>query len=457
MGARRLQMELLGQAGRLLLEYDESTEVIHRTLAATARALTHETCDVAVAYDSVTVSVPGEGPQRLPVRELRYNMALQARVHSILHQVRRGYLEPVAALAQLRCAEADTPRHSRWLTVLFLGVAAASLARLLGADVPAVTIAGLSTGLGLVARQELGRRHVCLLALPLTAAFIGAVLGGVALQLEWTHTPGLAVIVPSLMLVPGPHLINGCMDLIDNHVPMSIARLGLAAGILLASALGIVLGIELTISEPLTSESGVSADHLNLVSDMLLAGIETCGFAVFYNTPWPQVAMAALGGMAGHGLRFLGLEAGLRLEAATLLGGLAVGIITAWIVRSSRIPLAVIAFAGAVTMMPGLQMYRALSGALQLARLGNASDLATIAGTLGDAMLAFMAVSALALGLILGAWVVLTLAGERDSPTTALAGSEPGKVSLPESERSGLHSAPTSSWPEGAHPNTDND
>jgi uncharacterized membrane protein YjjP (DUF1212 family) len=424
MGERRLQMELLSHAGRLLLEYNESTGGIHRALAATARALTEEVCDVAVAYDGVAVSLAGDGPVRMPVRELRYNTALQARIHSILRQVRRGELDPVAALEQLRRAEADTPRHSRWLAVLWLAVAAASLAGLLGADAGAVAVAGVATGLALAARLELGRRHFYLLTLPLTAAFIGAVLGGLAIRLDWTRTPGLALIVPSLMLVPGPHLINGLMDLIDNYLPMSIARLGLATGILLASALGIVLGIELTLSGPLLDDQGVTAEHLNVLSDMLLAGIVTCGFAVFYNTPWTQVGMATLGGMAGHGLRFLALEAGWRLEAATLLGGMAVGVVSAWIARSNRTPVAVIAFAGAVTMMPGLQIYRALAGALQLARQKNATDLSTVAGTLGDASDACLVVSALALGLIVGARTVLAVAGERDSTKPSRAPDE---------------------------------
>jgi len=52
------------------------------------------------------------------------------------------------------------------------------------------------------------------------------------------------------MLIPGPHLLNGLFDLIDNYVPMSLARLGLATAIIIASALGIALGIELTLSGP---------------------------------------------------------------------------------------------------------------------------------------------------------------------------------------------------------------
>jgi uncharacterized membrane protein YjjP (DUF1212 family) len=413
---RRLQATLLLRAGRLLLEYNESTEAIHRTLAATARALTDETCHVAVSYRGLAVSLAGEAPSLEPVSELRYNTAVQARVHEVLEHVRRAQLNTSAALACLDAVEADTPRHPRWLTAVILGAAAASLARLLGADAGAATVAGLATVLGLLARQELGRRHFSLLALPLTAAFIGAVLGGLAIRRDWTGSPELVLIVPALMVVPGPHLINGLLDLIDNHLPMSLSRLGLAAGILLASALGVVLGVGLTLPHPVTSAQAADAGDLSLVSDVVLAGIVTCGFAVFYNTPWRHLWMAAVGGMTGHGLRFLALAAGYRLGVATFLGGLAVGVLAAWMARASKTPVAVLSFAGAVTMIPGLSLYRALAGALHLARRPDAADPEIVAGTIANALQGGLVVSALALGLILGARAVLLLAGEGRPP-----------------------------------------
>jgi uncharacterized membrane protein YjjB (DUF3815 family) len=118
--------------------------------------------------------------------------------------------------------------------------------------------------------------------------------------------------------------------------------------------------------------------------------------------------------MAGHGLRYLALEAGLGLEAATFLGGLAVGAIAAWVARSGRAPVAVIAFAGAVTMIPGLSLYRALGGAVQLARQAAASDPDLAAGTLGSAFQGGLVVGALALGFILGARLVGALVAGRD-------------------------------------------
>jgi uncharacterized membrane protein YjjP (DUF1212 family) len=422
-----IHTDLLLRAGRLLLEYNESTEAIVRALKGTAQALTGRPCQVAVFYRGLTVSLAGERPVLETVGELRYNTALQARVHEILEQVRWGKLDASAALDYLTGVETYTRRHSPWLAAVLLAIGAASLAWLLGADVGAAATAGVATGVGLVVRQWLGRRHVSLFALPFAAALIGAVFGGFAIRWGWTRTPELVLVVPALMVVPGPHLINGLLDLIDNHLPMCLARFGLALGILLASAAGIVVGVELMFPEGVAGDQVASSNRLNLVSDMLLAGIVTSGFAVFYNTAWRHLGMAIAGGMASHGLRFLALQAGSRLEVATFLGGLAVGAISAWMTYSRKVPVAVLAFAGAVSMIPGLYIYRALGGALQMARQEQIVDAAAVSGLVGNALQACLVVGGLALGLLVGARAVLALVKEPEPPTRsgeAMAGIE---------------------------------
>jgi uncharacterized membrane protein YjjP (DUF1212 family) len=410
MSTPRPETNLLLQAGRLLVEYNESTAAIHQALAATAKALTEGTFRIVISYRGVTVSLDGEGPALESVGELRYNTAVQSRVHEILEDVRSGQVDVEAGLTCLQRVESDTSRHPLWLAILALGAAAASLAGLLGADLGAATTAGLATGLGLLARQGLACGHFSLLALPLVAALIGAFLGGLVIRQGWTRTPDLVLVVPALMLVPGPHLINGLLDLIDNYIPMCLARLGLAVGILLASAAGIIIGVELTLPNPIAGDPKSSSDYLNFVSDVALAGIVTFGFAVFYNTAWRQLWMAVVGGMTGHGLRYLALEAGCRLEVATFLGGLVIGVISAFMARLNKTPVAVIAFAGAVTMIPGLTLYRALGGALQLARFPEMLDPRTVNGVLANGLNACLVVGVLALGLILGARAVQMLA-----------------------------------------------
>jgi uncharacterized membrane protein YjjP (DUF1212 family) len=404
-----LESQLLVEAGRLLLEYNESTAVIHDALEATAKALTDAPCHVAITYLGVSVAVGQFTLQSRPVSELRFNTAVQARVHAILAQARHKDLGVADALTHLERVESETRKYPRWLVAILLGTAAVSLAGLLGADYGAVASAGIATLLGFLARQALARWHFSRLALPLIAAFIGSVLGGIAIRLGWTETPQLALVVPSLMLVPGPHIINGFLDLIDNYLPMCLSRLGLATGITLASALGIALGVEVALPGPLFPEPSAHNGHLNLFSDMAFAGIVTCGFAVFYNTAWRHVGMAVIGGMASHGIRFLALQAGCRVEAATFFGGLSVGAISALMAHSAKTPVAVIAFAGAVTMIPGVNLYSAMAGALQIARSPHSAGLELISVTSGASIQAGVIVAGLVLGLILGARLIQTI------------------------------------------------
>jgi uncharacterized membrane protein YjjP (DUF1212 family) len=412
MSDRRTITDLLLEAGRLLLEYNESTASIHRALSTTAKALTGDSCHVIVTYRGVAVSLAGESPALVEVEELRFNSAVQARVHQLLARVRSHGVEPVAALAALRTMVADTPRFPRLVAAAALGMAAAALARLLGADGGAAAVAGAATSLGLLVRQELGRRRCAPVVLPFVAALLGAIVGGLAIRLGWTASPELVLIVPALMVVPGPHLINALFDLIDNHLPMSLARFGLASGLLAAAAAGVAIGVELTLPDPdpLSREAGPV--RLNLASDAALAGIATCGFAAFYNTAWQQLGIAALPGMLGHGLRFVALRAEFGFIAATFLGGLAVGIVSGAIARWNKVPVAVVAFAGAVTMIPGLSAYRALGGALRLARLPEQADPDLVTATFGYALEACLAVGALTLGLIVGACATSAPAGK---------------------------------------------
>ncbi len=404
-------LELLACAGRLLLEHNESTRAIHSELRATAQALAAEDCDIAVSYNGIAIALGSAEPRLVPVREFRINMAVQAAVHSTLAQISRGHLDVPAALAKLKQCETNAPRHSRWIVVPMLSGAAVCLAALLGADRGAAIVAGVATGLGLAARLELGRRQFSFLTLPFVAALIGSILGGAAIRLGWTATPGLALVVPSLMLVPGPHFINSLLDVFDNYLPMAVVRLALAISIVMAATLGAVVGIELLLGDFPTAAPANDARRVTLLLDLILAGIVTCGFAAAYNTAWPHLAIAAGGGMIGHGLRYVALAAGSRLDAATFLGGLGIGIVSGLLVRATKTPFAVIAFAGAATMMPGLQVYRALGGAFQIAHLKEAGDPTAMAVALGNALQASIVLGALALGLVIGARTATLIPG----------------------------------------------
>ena len=213
------------------------------------------------------------------------------------------------ATRSLEAVERVAPRHARWVVAVLFGLAASAIAWLLRAD------AGRHCRERPVCRPGAASRSrkwpglpVLLFMPPFAAGLVGAALGGLAIRLGWTDTPGLCLIVPALMLVPGPHLINGVHDMLENHMQTGICRLGLAVGILTAASLGVVLGGWLTLGLATLSTSPSEAIRLTLPLDAALAGVAACGFGAFYNAPWRVLWVSIVCGMVGHGLRYLCLD-----------------------------------------------------------------------------------------------------------------------------------------------------
>jgi uncharacterized membrane protein YjjB (DUF3815 family) len=286
------------------------------------------------------------------------------------------------------------------------GLAAAAIARLLRADAAAIALSGVCAAVGLIARQQLARRHWPSHSLPLAGAFIGAVLGGGLIRLGAapTATPGLCLLVPFLMLVPGPHLINGVFDMAENHMQTGLSRLALSTVVLVGAALGVFVGARLTLgTADLMMHPSQAAVTFGL--DVVLAGVASCGFGLFYNSPWRILAISIFSGMIGHGIRYLCLHAGLSLETATFIACLPIGVLSGLAVSKIRIPFAAVAFAGAVPMMPGAFLYQAITGALAIAQTGDTATQVLVAGTLANVYRSAFVVGAMAVGLLTGGWI----------------------------------------------------
>ena len=394
-------LRFLQLSARLLLEYNVRSKTIERRIDRIARHV-GVNLQTIVGYREVTLAIADGRGFHVRVPELRTNVAVSAGALHVIDELCLDRIGLDEATQTLEGLEHLTPRHGRWVVALLFGLAASAVAWLLRADWGAIVVSGLSSAVGLIARQELGRRSVILFAPPFAAGLIGAALGGLAIQLGWTATPGFCLIVPALMLVPGPHLINGVRDMLENHIQTGLCRLGLATAILIATALGVVLGAWLTLGPTTVSTSPSPAMRLTLPLDVALAGVAACGFGAFYNAPWRVLWVSILCGVVGHGIRYRCLEH-LSVGVSTLFACLAIGVIANAAADRLRLPFSAVAFAGAVPMMPGVFIYQSIAGAMRLSTAGAAADPALVAATLALSFQSIFVVGAIAIGLMVGA------------------------------------------------------
>jgi uncharacterized membrane protein YjjP (DUF1212 family) len=394
-------LRVLQASARLLLEYNVGSKAIERNIERMARHV-GVNVQAVVGYREVTLAT-GDGRDfhaRAP--ELRINVAVSAGTERVIDDLCLDRIGLDTAATSLETMERLAPRHRRWVVAVLFGLAASAIAWLLRADWGTIGVSGVSSAVGLIARQQLARRSVILFAQPFAAGLIGAVCAGLAIRLGWIETAGLSLIIPALMLVPGPHFINSVLDLLENHMQTGVCRLALAVGILTASALGVVVGGWLTLGLATLSTSPSEAVPLTLPLDMALAGVAACGFGAVYNAPWRVLWVSILCGMVGHGLRYVSLDH-LGIGIATLVACLAIGLIANVASARLRLPFSAVAFAGAVPMMPGVFMYQSIAGAVRLSAAGSAADPALAAATVALSFKAAFVLGAMAIGLLVGA------------------------------------------------------
>ncbi len=77
---------------------------------------------------------------------------------------------------------------------------------------------------------------------PLCAAFIAGVVAAAASRFQLSHAATLVAFCPCMVLVPGPHILNGAIDLARTRIALGIARLTYAGVIVLLICAGGLFG-----------------------------------------------------------------------------------------------------------------------------------------------------------------------------------------------------------------------
>lgn len=221
-------------------------------------------------------------------------------------------------------------------------------------------------------------------------------IGALAVRYHLSSSLRLVAICPCMILVPGPHLLNGAMDLIEARTNLGASRLVHAGLIILAISVGLLLGMGfLSVSLPV-GEPGIAVP---LWLDVIAAGVAVAAFSVFFSTPLRMLGWPVVIGMLAHAVRWGALKAGSGAATGALVACLLVGGILAPVARRWRMPFAAIGFASVVSMMPGVFLFRMASGLGQLTNYSN-TNFDLLRATVADAMTAIAIILAMSFGVV---------------------------------------------------------
>jgi uncharacterized membrane protein YjjB (DUF3815 family) len=289
------------------------------------------------------------------------------------------------------------PPSSLLLFALACAAGASALAIIFGANRPeAVAVIAVSSACAALLRRLLARFGGGALSQAFAAALLAGLVGALAVRWHISSELRLVAVCQAMILVPGPHILNGAMDMLELRIPLGASRLAFASMILLAIWIGLLLGLRLLDVSLPVSEPGPA---VALWLDVLAAGVAAACYGVFFSMPLRMLAWPVLVGMLAHGIRWWAITAfQMNTAFAAGLACLVVGTILVPVARQRHLPFAAIGFAAVVALIPGVFTFRLASGLIELQAHGaNVSSLTM--GTLADGVTAILSVIAMALGL----------------------------------------------------------
>lgn len=295
------------------------------------------------------------------------------------------------------------PPAPTWEFALAAAGGAAGLSVIFGVEhILPVLIIMASAGAGAILRRIVGKYSDNPFVQPFCAALLAGLIGAIAVIYDLSSTLRLVAVCPCLVLVPGPHILNGMLDMLRARITLAVARLVFASFILVSISVGLLATFMLfQVSLPVD----VTAGSVPLLVDVAAAGVAAAAYATFYSTPVRMIGWPVVVGMIAHALRYETLAAGENVIIASFVGALFVGLVMSPVARLRHIPFAAVGFASVVSMIPGVYVLRLMSGLLQLVQTpGPTSPVLTAVGS--DAVYIVAITLALALGLIVPKLIV---------------------------------------------------
>jgi len=219
-----------------------------------------------------------------------------------IEEIGAGRLTPAAASEAISVIS-QAPPAPTWLFTLAAAAGAVALAVIFGVHhVIAAALIFVSAAAGAILRRSLAGYSANVFLQPFCASLLAGVIGALAVRYQLSSSLRLVAVCPCMVLVPGPHVLNGALDIFKGRVNLGASRLIYAGLVVVAISTGLLLGLALLgVSFPIDP----AGRAVPLWLDTIAAGIAVFAYSVFFSTPLRMLAWPVAVGSGGAHLLYL--------------------------------------------------------------------------------------------------------------------------------------------------------
>ncbi|PVZ13049.1 uncharacterized membrane protein YjjP (DUF1212 family) [Actinomycetospora cinnamomea] len=368
-------LDLALRVGEVQLATGAGAAVAHDTMLAIASSYGLPTCDVDIAFSTITMCCH-RGNEAGPVTTMR-NVRYRTQDYTRLTEVddiitaivdREEPMPVEEASTRLGNAVRAPHPYPRFVAGLARSLFAGAVAFLIGGGLLVAVLATAATGVVWGTARWLGRRGVPMFFQQMVGA---AVVTLSATSLAWSgvleDSPAFVIAAGLVVLLSGLSLVGLVQDAISGF-PLTAA--GRAVEVVLASV-GLLVGVVVSIklvngvlgTDAMAFAAVVPPSPTPTLHPLSLVAAAAAGllFALSAYAPWRSLPLAAIAGATAWGTYALFTVLGAGDVVAAALAAGALGLVAMILPRSLGTPPLVLVIAGITPLLPGLTMYRGFS------------------------------------------------------------------------------------------------
>ena len=397
------EIDLIRSTAELLFTNGQSTKKLVHDLKMLAFKLGYE-CEIIPHWSGLTIEldgIDGAKPNQtliLNIHPFGVQMNKVKLATLVVHQFVAGSLNIEQALNALHDVNQSHPCSlPRFIAMSAIG--AASLGVIFGVLDPKILfLVMLSAGIGALLRRLIAKVSINYYSQVLVASVFTGVFGSFLHAYQLAPASAFIFLCPCMILVPGPHLLNGVFDIARGDIGIGQSRLTYAITIVLVICIGLVGSLAF---HHQTLTEYVAASEVPLPYLFIAVCAVVAAYGSYFSMSWRDLLIPICIGATAFLFRYyFALNDGISIVMGVFIASLVAGIMASLLASKTELPFAALAFSSVVSMIPGSYLFRMADYLFNFYQLGDSASAQASLMALNQGITALLIVIAISLGVV---------------------------------------------------------